>query len=130
MNEQPKNGRGRPRKYPTYLIDELKSNHGIISDRGAQNKLNCSFALVKICDNCSIETQKYFLGGITKEDIMNYTRPTKKAKNYIMQELGRYPEEYIARLAERIASDKSINSLPQQDVVNILKKLRLTKLKD
>ncbi len=124
MDKQPK-PRGRPRKYPQDLISEIKKSGSTITDRGAQNSLNYSLALVKICDHCTAETQRYFLGGITGEEIRAGVLPKCKIRRYLMQELGRHPEEEIVEIAEAIAGNRTFDSWTQKEIVDFLKDIRL-----
>ncbi len=125
MEEQPKRPRGRPRKYSQDLIFDVKRNSELLTDRGAQNNLNYSRALVEICDHCTVETQRYFLGGITAEEIHAGVRPKCKMKRYVMQELGRHPEEDIVEIAEAIACNRKFDVWTQKEIVDLLKDIRL-----
>lgn len=125
MDEQPKRSRGRPRKYPVAHVSETKHDFELITNRGAQNQLNYMVALVEISDNCTMETQRYFLGGITKAEIMAGVRRKCKGRKYVMAELGRYPQEEIAGIAEAIANNRTYDTWTQQEIVDFLKDLRL-----
>lgn len=125
MEEQPKRPRGRPRKYPEEWISETKYNHELITSRGAQNSINYGTALVKICDHCTIETQRYFLGGITGAEIHAGALPKSKMKRYVMAEIGRHPQEEIVEIAEAIANNRAFDTWTQQEIVDLLKGIRL-----
>lgn len=125
MEECPKQPRGRPRKYPKDIISDVKHGHEYLTDRGAQNSLNYGHALVKICDHCTVETQRYFLGGITGEEIHAGVLPKCKMKRYVMQELGRHPEEDIVEIAEAIAGNRKFDAWTQKEIVDLLKDIRL-----
>ena len=125
MEGQPKRPRGRPRKYPQDLIFDIKRNSELLTDRGAQNNLNYSSALVEICDHCTVETQRYFLGGITGEEIHAGVLPKRKIKRYVMQELGRHPEEDIVEIAEAIAGNRKFDAWTQKEIVDLLKDIRI-----
>ena len=125
MEGEPKRPRGRPRKYPQDLIFDVKRRSEILSDRGAQNSLNYSSALVEICDHCTVETQRYFLGGITGEEIHAGVLPKCKIKRYVMQELGRHPKEEIVEIAEAIAGNRKIDAWTQKEIVDLLKDIRI-----
>ena len=125
MEGEPKRPRGRPRNYPKDLIFDIKRNSGLLTDRGAQNSLNYSSALVEICDHCTVETQRYFLGGITGEEIHAGVLPKRKIKRYVMQELGRHPEEDIVEIAEAIAGNRKFDAWTQKEIVDLLKDIRI-----
>jgi hypothetical protein len=125
MEGEPKRPRGRPRKYPQDLIFDVKRRSEILTDRGAQNSLNYSSALVEICDHCTVETQRYFLGGITGEEIHAGVLPKCKIKRYVMQELGRHPKEEIVEIAEAIAGNRKIDAWTQKEIVDLLKDIRI-----
>ena len=125
MAGQPKRPRGRPRKYPQDLIFDIKRNSELLTDRGAQNNLNYSSALVKICDHCTARTQRYFLGGVTAEEMHAGVRPKCKMKRYVMQELGRHPEEDIVEIAEAIAGNRKFDAWTQKEIVDLLKDIRI-----
>ena len=125
MDEQPKRLRGRPRKYNRGLIFEVKKDGKIITDRGAQDKLNYSLALVKINNHCTVETQRYFLGGITGEERHAGALPKRKMKRFLMQELGRHPDDEIVEIAEAIAGNRSLDGWTQKEIVDLLKDIRI-----
>lgn len=125
MEEQPKRPRGRPRKYPKNWISTYKRDFEYMTDRGAQNKINYGHVLVKICDQCTIETQRYFLGGITGAEVHAGALPKSKPKRYVMAEIGRHPMDEIAEIAEAIANNRSLDTLTQQEIVDLLKDIRL-----
>ena len=125
MEERPKRPRGRPRKYPKDIISTVKHDREFLTDRGAQNSLNYGHALVKICDHCTIETQLYFLGGITSAELHAGAPPKSKMKRYVMAEIGRYPREEIVEIAEEIANNRTFDTWTQQQIVDLLKDIRL-----
>ena len=125
MEEQPKRPRGRPRKYPEKWISETKYNHELITSRGAQNILNYGHAMVKICDHCTIETQRYFLGGNTGVELRNGERKKRKILKYVMTEIGRHPRDEIVGIAEAIANNRAFDTWTQQEIVDFLKDIRL-----
>jgi hypothetical protein len=125
MEERPKRPRGRPRKYPKDIISDVKHGHEYLTDRGAQNSLNYGHALVEICDHCTLETQLYFLGGITRAELHAGARPKRKMKRYVMAEIGRHPQEEIVEIAEEIANNRTFDTWTQQQMVDLLKDIRL-----
>ncbi len=106
MAGQPKRPRGRPRKYPQDLIFDIKRNSELLTDRGAQNNLNYSSA-------------------ITGEEIHAGVLPKRKIKRYVMQELGRHPEEDIVEIAEAIAGNRKFDAWTQKEIVDLLKDIRI-----
>jgi hypothetical protein len=125
MEEIQKRPRGRPRTFPKDITDTVKRDFNVITRRGAQNHMYYAIALVKICDHCNIETQKYFLGGTTHEEILAGALPTQKTKRYVMEELGRHPEDEIAGIAEAIANNRAFDDWTQKEIVDVLRKCRL-----
>jgi len=130
MEEQPKRSRGRPRKYPEKIISVVKRDNEYITDRGAQNGINYGHAMVKICDHCTIETQRYFLGGITGEEIHAGALPKTKVKRYVMAEMGRHHREEIVEMAEAMANNRTFDTWTQQEIVNFLRDIRLGRNQD
>jgi len=125
MEEQRKRSRGRPRKYLEKHISETKDDHELITNRGAQNVINYGRAMAEICDNCTIETQRYFMGGITGAEMRTGVRKKCKIKRYVMGEMGRYPREDIAGIAEAMANNRTFDTWTQQEIVDLLRDMRL-----
>jgi hypothetical protein len=125
VEEQPKRPRGRPRKYPESSVSDAKYKYNLITNRGAQDKINSCIALFNICENCTIETQRYFLGGITKAEMLAGARKKCKAKHYVMQEIGRHPDEEMVGIAEAIANNRTYDTWTQHEIVDLLKAIRL-----
>jgi len=125
MEGQPTRRRGRPRKYQIKWIAETRLNHELITNRGAQNIINYGHALAKICDHCTIETQLYFLGGITGKELVAGSLPKHKMKRYVMAEIGRHPQDEIVEIAEAIANNRTFDTWTQQEIVDFLKDIRL-----
>ncbi len=73
----------------------------------------------------TVETQRYFLGGITGEEIHAGVLPKRKIKRYVMQELGRHPEEDIVEIAEAIAGNRKFDAWTQKEIVDLLKDIRI-----
>jgi hypothetical protein len=125
MNEQTKLPRGRPRKYSEEHVSVTKHNHELITSRGAQNIINFGHALIEICDYCTIETQRYFLGGNTGAELRTGERKKRKILKYAMEEMGRHPREEIVEIAEAIANNRAFDTWTQQEIVDFLKDIRL-----
>ena len=125
MEDKPKRPRGRPRKYDKKYVDEIKDTNSAITDRGAQNQINYAMTLVAIVDECTIETQRYFLGGVTGPETRNGVRKKCKSKDYVMEEMGRFPGDQIPALAEAIANNRTFDTWTQQEIVKFLKDIRL-----
>lgn len=125
MEEQPKRSRGRPRKYPVEIITDVKRSNGFLTDHGAQNSLNYGHAMATIGDHCTIETQHYFLGGLTGKEVINGSLPKSKMKRYVMTEIGRHPQDEIVEIAEAIANNRTFDTWTQQEIVDLLKDIRL-----
>lgn len=122
--------RGRPRKYDVGLVSDTQYDHELITSRGAQNVINYAYSLAKICDECTVETQKYFLGGLTGVEVRAGVRKKHKIKKYVMEELGRHSADEIAEIAEAISSDRAFDTWTQQEIVNFLKGIRLGRNQD
>jgi len=124
MDEPKKMPRGRPRKYPLDLINDIMREKGM-TRRGANNQLLESYSFVKICDECSEDTQRFFLGGLIRAEALAGKPKLFCQRNYVMQELGRFPDDEIAGIANAIAENPLYRSWTQKEIVEFLKSIRL-----
>ena len=120
-NKKVKRPKGRPRKYPKSMIQDIMIEKNYTS-RGAQNYLNQGHVFVKITDKCSEYTQRFFFGGRT---FAESGTPKFCMRLFVMQELGRFPDEDIPEIAEAIAHDEVAATWTQQEIVDALKSIRL-----
>lgn len=127
MEEIQKRPRGRPRKFPEIVIFGLKNSMDLISDRGTQNLLYWAKAQRRIGEHCTVETQKYFFGGLTHAEVRAGARAKTKVKKYVMEELGRHPIDEIPEIAEAIANNRAFDDWTQKEIVDFLRSCRLNK---
>ena len=116
--------RGRPRKFSENLIDRLIHDDDL-TPRGAQNFIYRAIAQMQIIEQCTIDTQRYFLGGRTGVEATAGKPKLHREKIYVMQELGRHPRDNIAAMAEAMANNRTFDTWTQQEIVDFLKDIRL-----
>ena len=106
--------RGRPRKYSKETMETFMRIYEC-TPRSAQNNYRFAHAMKAIGVNCSEDTQRWFFGGRTYNEVLADSAPKKFCeKRLIMQELGRHPFEDIPEIADMIAN----NGIPELDLSN------------
>ncbi len=122
-----KRGRGRPPKIAPPALDCVQDKYE--TRRTAYNRNAGYTALLEIMHNCPESTQRYFYGGITPAEEKAGMKIKRCFRNYVMQELGRHPQEEIAGMADAIANNRTFDTWTQKDIVDFLKDLRLHRTK-
>jgi len=96
--------------------------------RGANNSLLSSYSFVKISDGCPEDTQKFFFGGRTKLEALSGKPKLFCQRDYVMQELGRFPDAEITEIANAIAQNPTLHKWTQKEIVDYLKAIRLGRI--
>lgn len=116
------NKRGRPRLWPNREIAE-RMRRDDLTRRTAQNRLLYEFAAISL-ENAPEWVQRFYLGGRTVTETCGSAPRSERIKIGLLQELGRWPADEIAGVAEEFAT-ACPESMSMHEAVRRLRALRL-----